>query len=55
MPVGLELASLMQSLCMVMVMAHKRPSLDGGSCMGVLDDQWSKSWCKMLPCILVSL
>jgi hypothetical protein len=31
MPLGLEVASLMQSLCMVMVMAHKRPSLDGHS------------------------
>jgi hypothetical protein len=31
MPVELEVASLMQSLYMVMVMTHKRPSLDGQS------------------------
>jgi hypothetical protein len=31
MPVGLEMASLIQSLCMVMVMAHKRARLDGRS------------------------
>jgi hypothetical protein len=33
MPVGLQVASLMQSLCtvMVMMMAHKRLSLDGYS------------------------
>jgi hypothetical protein len=31
MPVGLVVASLMQSLCMVMVTAHKRSSLDGQS------------------------
>jgi hypothetical protein len=33
MPVGFEMASLIQSLCMVMVMvmAHKRARLDGRS------------------------
>jgi hypothetical protein len=31
MPVGLEVDSLMQSLCIVMVMAHRRLSLDGQS------------------------
>jgi hypothetical protein len=29
MPLGLEVSSLMKSLCMVMVMARMRQSLDG--------------------------